>query len=106
MFSQDLKSALRQLRNAWGFTTLAVVTLALGIWANTAMFTVAKVVLLRPLPYPHADRLLYSDGSDDPDLKRCHTSTTGMSVTRRSAWRRWVAIGGRECVEGKDGSSA
>ncbi|MBB6145910.1 putative permease [Silvibacterium bohemicum] len=58
MILQDLKYAVRQLRSGWGFATLAVVTLALGIGANTAMFTVVESVLLRPLPYPHSNRLV------------------------------------------------
>src|ERR1700761_377200 len=58
MILQDLKFAVRQLRSGWGFAALAVVTLALGIGANAAMFTVIESVLLRPLPYPHGDRMV------------------------------------------------
>src|SRR3954468_3520236 len=54
---QDLRQAMRQLRLSPGFAALAVVTLALAIGANTAMFTVAEDVLLRPLPYADAGRL-------------------------------------------------
>jgi putative ABC transport system permease protein len=62
----DLRHALRQLRKAPGMALLAVLTLALGIGANTAIFTVIESVLLRPLPYAHADRLAYIGGGDKP----------------------------------------
>ena len=58
MIRQDLTFAIRMLLKAPGFTAAAVLAMALGIGANTAIFTVVKQVLLQPLPYPDASRIV------------------------------------------------
>src|SRR6266700_1215705 len=55
---QDIRYALRQLNRSKGFAAVAILTLALGIGANTAIFSVIDSILLEPLPFPHQDQLM------------------------------------------------
>jgi putative ABC transport system permease protein len=70
---QDLRYGLRGIRRSPGFSLVVILTLALGIGANTAIFSVVYSVLLRPLPYPAGERLL--------ELEESTPSGSGISVT-------------------------
>jgi putative ABC transport system permease protein len=104
----DLRYAVRQLRKTPGLTALALLSLTLGIGANMAIFTIIESVLLRPLPYVHADRLVFIGPAGD---KPGFGSTSWLNYHDISAQSKLLeyAAGYSEdvsVVEGKDGSQS
>jgi putative ABC transport system permease protein len=92
-FLQDLKYALRMLKKNPAFTTVAILTLGVGIGANSAIFSVLNSVLLRPLPYRQPGQLVrvYSE-FPTMQLKKCWLSSPELLDIQREA-KSWEAIG-------------
>ena len=81
---QDVRIALRTLRKNAGFATAAMVSLAIGIGANAAVFSIINAILLKPFPYPHAERLV-GIWERRPDGQRTAMSTLNyLDYARRS----------------------
>src|SRR5436305_9861993 len=107
MLQQELRYALRVLANQPAFTLIAVPTLALGIGANTAIFSIINSVLLRPLPYPNADRIMVLNESSGPgqdysvalpdyfDWQKDNTVFEHLAVTHKES-RNLSGIPGRD----------
>ena len=80
----NLKSGLRLIRKAPGFSAAVILTLALGIGANSAVFSAINAILLRPLPFPHADELMLLQQRDNAQAN----SASFVAPVRLEDWNR------------------
>jgi predicted permease len=91
---KDVRFAARVLLRAPGFSAVALLTMALGIGANAAIFAVVSGVILRPLPHPRPEQLMYLSAQDPALDGRSSQVTAGEYFPLREANRSFVAIGG------------
>ena len=99
---QDIRHALRSMRRSKGFTVAAILTLALGVGANTAVFSVIDAVLLRPLNHSDPDRIvefflsspsgMVNKGASIPDFRfwQDYANSVNIYLRSTSANRRWA----------------
>ncbi len=88
---QDLRYAVRQLRQSPGFTMAAVLTLAIGIGANTAIFSIMDAVVLRPLAVPELDRVVTVQEQQEPTAtaSRLRWPTLKTGCARAARLKSW-----------------
>ena len=98
-FRQDLRYGFRTLRKSPGFTTVATLSLALGIGANTAVFSVVNAVVLQPLPYAEPEQLVNIAVKDDDKPRPSTLSTADFRAVAEQA-RSFSAIGAVNHVSG------